>query len=219
LDEIPDSGLIAQAYRKWGRECPVILVGDFAFAIFDGNRKEIFCAVDHTGNRTLYYYSSPKVFAFATLIKPLFALGEVSRKYSEEWICDFLSIPSVMHQIDSELTLYRDILMLPAGHSLTIGKDRIIKKAYWTVGKQKELRLKSDQEYEEALRHILGQAVKSRLRSKKPVGIMLSWGLDSASIACLAAEELKKKNKKLYASLLYLWRVMTMPGSPEKGGR
>lgn len=199
LKEIPDSILILHAYRKWGRECPNYLLGDFAFVIWDFNREEMFCAVDHTGNRILYYYSSPQVFAFASLIKPLLALEGVSREYSEEWICDFLSIPSVIHQLDSELTLYRDVLMLPSGHSLIISKERMIKRAYWAVEKQKELRLKSDGEYEEAFRHVLGQAVRSRLRSRKPIGIMLSGGLDSASIACLAADQLKKENKELRA--------------------
>lgn len=199
LTEIPDSQLILQAYQKWGRECPDYLLGDFAFAIWDGNKKEVFCAVDHTGNRTFYYYISSQVFAFSTLMEPLFTIKEISRQYSEEWICDFLTIPSVVHQLDSELTLYRDVCMLPAGHSLTIKRDKVMKKAYWKVERQKELRLTSDMEYEEAFRDVLGQAVRCRLRSRKPVGIMLSGGLDSASIACFAASELKKKNKTLHA--------------------
>ncbi|MGI6686529.1 MAG: asparagine synthase-related protein [Bacillota bacterium] len=199
LKDLPDSDLILRAYEKWGRKCPSYLLGDFAFAIWDTKRKEMFCAVDHTGNRTLYYYASPRLFAFATLINPLFALEEISRDYSEAWICDFLSIPSVIHQIDPELTLYRDILMLPSGHSLTVSKGSIKKQAYWVIEKQKELKLKSDREYEEAFRQVLGQAVRCRLRSNKPLGIMLSGGLDSAAIACLAADELKKANKELHA--------------------
>lgn len=197
--ETPDSLLILKAYEKWGKECPAHLVGDFSFAIWDGKLEELFCSVDHTGNRTFYYYHSPKYFAFSTLIKPLFSLKEIKKDYSDLWICDFLSIPSVMHQLDSELTLYKDILLLPAAHTLTVRKEGISKRAYWKVEKQPELKLKSDQEYEEALRHVLGQAVRCRTRSIKPVGVMLSGGLDSTSVACLAAHELEKRGKTLQA--------------------
>ena len=199
IEEIKDSFLILRAYQKWGKECPAYLIGDFAFAIWDKNAGELFCAVDHTGNRTLYYHISPKLFAFSTLIKPLFAIEEIKRKYSDEWICDYLSIPSVIHQLDSELTIYKDILLLPAAHALTVSKEGISKQVYWKVEKQKELKLKTDQEYEEAFRYVLGQAVSCRIRSIKPVGIMLSGGLDSASVACIAANELKKSGKTLQA--------------------
>lgn len=199
LTKLPNSQLILQAYQKWGRECLQYLLGDFAFAIWDGNKKEMFCAVDHTGNRTFYYYVSPRVFSFCTFMLPLFTLQEVSRQYSEEWICDFLSIPSVVHQLDCELTLYRDIHMLPAGHSLTLKQDRIVKKTYWMVERKQVLRLTSDREYEEAFRDVLGQAVRCRVRTIKPVGIFLSGGLDSSTIACFAADELIKRNEYLHA--------------------
>jgi asparagine synthase (glutamine-hydrolysing) len=199
LEDITESDLILRTYQKWGEKCPAYLLGDFAFAIWDAQRKEMFCAVDHTGNRTLYYYIAPHIFAFSTLINPLLCLKEIGRKYSEEWICDFLSIPSVIHQLDCELTLYQDILMLPAAHSLTVSSKGFKKRAYWIVERQKELKFKSDGEYEEALRQVFGQAIKCRLRSCRPVGIMLSGGLDSASITCLASNELKKVNQELYA--------------------
>jgi len=194
---IPDSLLILKAYQKWGKECPSQLIGDFAFAIWDGNAGELFCSVNHTGNRTFYYYLSPKMFAFSTLAKPLLAAGEIEKKYCDEWICDFLSIPSVIHQLDSELTIYKDILLLPAAHTLTVSQKGTVKKAYWEVEKQPELKLKSDEEYEEAFRYVLGQAVSCRLRSIKPVGVMLSGGLDSTSVACIAANELRKSGRFL----------------------
>ncbi len=70
---MPDSLLILLAYRKWGRNCPRYLIGDFAFVIWDEKKQHMFCAVDHRGTRTLYYFLEKSgVFAFSTLIKPLF---------------------------------------------------------------------------------------------------------------------------------------------------
>ncbi len=196
---LTDSRLILKAYQKWGRECPAHLVGDFAFAIWDRRAEELFCAVDQMGKRSFYYYLSPKLFSFATLIRPLFVNREISHKYCEEWISDYLAIPTVMHQLDSELTIYQDILMLPAGHTLTVGKDGVRKSEYWSVSRRKELRLNSDEEYEAALRDVLAEAVRCRLRSVRPVGIMLSGGLDSTSVAGIAAAELQKSDRRLRA--------------------
>lgn len=199
LGRLPDSLLILQAYRKWGKDCPKYLIGDFSFAIWDENRQELFCAVDHTGTRTFYYYQSSEFFAFATLIKPLFVLPQINKKHNEIWVADFLAMPSVMHQLDPELTFYQDIYLLPAGNTLTVGPAGIIKQVYWQVERRPELKLKSDSEYEEALCEILGEAVRCRLRSIRPVGVMMSGGLDSASVACLAARELAGGGEGLLA--------------------
>jgi len=49
LEKIGDSEFILSAYRKWGEDCPKYLLGDFAFAIWDGNKRQLFCARDHVG--------------------------------------------------------------------------------------------------------------------------------------------------------------------------
>ena len=198
-DDIPDSLLILQAYKKWGRDCPKYLVGDFAFVIWDEKRQEMFCAVDHTGTRAFYYYQSAGLFACSTLIKPLFVLPEITKEHNEIWIADFLAIPTVMHQLDPELTLYQNIYILPAGHTLTIRSDKVIKDVYWQVQRQSELKLGSDREYDEAFLDVLGEAVRCRLRSIRPVGVKMSGGLDSTSVACIAARDLAGSGRRLQA--------------------
>ena len=194
-----DSLLILKAYQKWGQECPKYLVGDFAFAIWDNKRQELFCAVDHTGTRTFYYYKSNGLFAFSTLIKPLLALPGISKQHNEAWIADFLAMPCVSHQLDPELTPYQNVHLLPAGNRMTVGPDGASKQVYWQVEGQPELQLKSDSEYEEAFREVFGEAVRCRLRSIRPVGVMLSGGMDSTSVACMAARELAGSGQRLLA--------------------
>ncbi|KJS17966.1 MAG: hypothetical protein VR69_02790 [Peptococcaceae bacterium BRH_c4b] len=206
-DGIPDSLLILQAFRKWGQNCLKYLVGDFAFAIWDEKQQELFCAVDPTGTRAFYYYRSAEIFVFSTLIKPLFVLPEITKEHNETWIADFLAMPSVMHQLNPELTLYQNVRLLPAGHTLTIRPDGAIKQVYWQVERQSELKLKSDGEYEEAFREVLGEAVRCRLRSIRPVGVMMSGGLDSTSVACMAARELARSSRRLPA-----FSAAPMPG-------
>ncbi|MCE5286187.1 MAG: hypothetical protein LLG02_10125 [Pelosinus sp.] len=196
---MPDSLLILKAYRKWGRECPKYLLGDFAFAIWDERQRQLFCAVDHAGTRTFYYYQGKGFFAFSTLLKPLFEISEVTRKHNDTWIADFLAIPSVLHQLDPELTLYQGISLLPARHSLMVLNNGLKKDVYWQPEALPKLALKKDSEYEEAMREVLGEAVRCRMRSIRPVGVMMSGGLDSTAIAALAAKELAPKGERLKA--------------------
>ena len=58
-----DSDLILRAYEKWGEECPDRLIGDFAFAIWDVANRQMFCACDPMGVKTLYYHLTPKAFS------------------------------------------------------------------------------------------------------------------------------------------------------------
>lgn len=205
--DIPDSLLILKAYQKWGQDCPKYLVGDFAFAIWDERRQELFCAVDQTGTRAFYYYRSAGLFAFSTLLKPLFVVPDITKKHNETWIADFLAMPLIMHQLDPELTLYQNIYLLPAGHTLTIRSGNVTKQIYWQAGRQSELKLKSDDEYGEAFLEVFGEAVRCRLRSTRSVGVMMSGGLDSTSVACLAARELAGSGQRLQA-----FSAVPMPG-------
>ncbi|HWR39183.1 MAG TPA: asparagine synthase-related protein [Patescibacteria group bacterium] len=196
-NQIADSTLILLAYRKWGQDCVRYILGDFAFAIWDHNKKELFCAVDPVGSRTLYYHRMAGGFAFSTYVEPLFAIPGFWAQFNETWIADFLKIPSVMHLLDAELTLYEGIHLLPAGHRLTVGPDTWNKQIYWQVERLPELRLKSDSEYAEALNEVMTEAVRCRLRSRNSVGVMLSGGLDSTAIAALAGKELEKSGQRI----------------------
>lgn len=197
--EISDSQLILMAYEKWGEESPKYLVGDFAFAIWNKRKKELFCARDHVGKQTLYFFYSNTLFAFCTLIKPISAVIENSMHLNEEWIADFLSLGGVLHEIDCNQTIYKDINQLPPAHTITLNSDGMKKTQYWHPLNTPELHLKSDDEYEEAFRDVFFEAVRCRLRSSGHVGVMLSGGLDSGSVASVAAIELGKRGKRLKA--------------------
>lgn len=194
---MPDSLLILKAYKRWGEECPHYLIGDFAFAIWDKSEQKLFCARDQVGKRILYYYYSSKVFAFSTLIKPLLEVSGIETSLSEAWIADFLANPTVISQVDPEITPYKNICMLLPGHTLTITAEGKKLQEYWKVEPWKQLNLKSDSEYEEAFREVLFEAVKCRMRSNRPVGVLLSGGLDSSSIACVAEQYASAKGNHI----------------------
>lgn len=182
VEKITDSQLILAAYEKWGENCPEQFVGDFAFAIWDGRKQLLFSARDHFGVKPFYYYYSGRTFIFATEIKGILCLSEVPRRLNEVRVGDYLT--STFD--DTAITFYQEIVRLPPAHSMTVSHEGIRLQSYWSLDPYREVRLSSDEEYAEAFREIFTEAVRCRLRSAFPVGSLLSGGLDSSSITCMA---------------------------------
>lgn len=190
---IPDSQLIRLSYEKWGQSCVNHLVGDFAFALWDDARQELFAARDHLGVRPFYYYDSPSLFAFGSEIKALLYLPEVPSQLNETRVADYL----LGDFQDYSSTFYRNILRLPPAHTAVVSQTIIRISSYWALDPTREIRLASDDEYAEAFRETFHEAVRCRLRTIVPVGSLLSGGLDSSSIVCVA-RQLLPNNQTLH---------------------
>ncbi|HZH58296.1 MAG TPA: asparagine synthase-related protein [Metabacillus sp.] len=195
---IPDSQIILLAYSKWGENTPKYLIGDFAFMIWDEKKRKLFGARDFSGARTLYYLHDSYQFAFSTLIEPLFSLQNVKKSINEEWLAEFLAIPNIVESVDMHSTVYKNIKQVPPSYSITVANGDVKLTRYCTIEVTEKLKLKSNEEYEEAFREVLQKAVIDRLRTYGEVGSHLSGGLDSGSVVSVAARELKKINKELH---------------------
>ncbi|GIQ69785.1 asparagine synthetase B [Xylanibacillus composti] len=195
---IGDGELILLAYDKWGTEAPKQLIGEFAFMIWDEKERKLFGARDQTGMRTLFYHFSQGRFAFCTAMPPLFALPWIERRVNERWMAEFLAIPGMMESADLFSTAYEDICQLPPAHTIEIREGRIVCAHYDTLMPRKTLRLRSNEEYEEAFREVLQQAVDARVRTPKKVGATLSGGLDSGTVASFASNTLREQGKRLH---------------------
>jgi len=191
---VPDSRLIAAAYEKWGADCPAYLIGDFAFVLWDNRDKKLFCARDHLGSRPLYYFLSDDFFAFASEIKALLALPEITPRLYEPRVADF--IQRIM--ANNYDTFYQDIFRLEPATTLTVELDRERWNTYWQLDPGRELPAATNEEYALQFREIFTEAVRCRLRSVYPVGCMLSGGLDSSSVACVARNILAERGEKLH---------------------
>ncbi len=176
---VADAVLLMRAYLRWGEACPEHLQGDFAFAIWDGERQQLFCVRDHFGVKPFYYHSSDRRFVFASEIGPILDAGGVDMRISEHQISGFLAgMPD-----DPQSTAYADIFRLPARHSLTVTGNQVVLRRYWQIEPSpRPMRADAAEEF----RHLFSQSVRNRMRGTPAVGAMLSGGLDSSSIACVA---------------------------------
>lgn len=188
---VSDSYFILKAYEKWGEKCPDELLGDFAFAIWDG--KNLFCSKDHMGVKQLYYFSDDDIFLFSTEIKALFEIEEVIYELNERKLALYL----LKDTCDNELTFYKNIKNLPAAHFLKIDKNDIKKYRYWKLDPNSQIVMASEEEYARAFLQIFEEAIQCRLRSAFPLGFDLSGGLDSSSIVCTVKTRLNQKTSSL----------------------
>ncbi len=181
-----DAELLLRAYECWGESCPNRLLGDFAFAIWDARKKQLFCARDYVGVKPFYYHRSATLFAFGSEIRAVLALETVPRRLNESRVVDFLV--EQLDREDEESTFYQDVQRLPAGHSLTVSPGKFLLRDYWELKAPPVLKLGSLQEYGEAFREVFVEAVRCRLRSTYPVASTLSGGIDSSSVVCTVRE-------------------------------
>ena len=192
----PDSRVLLTAWEKLGDDLWPTLRGPFAVAIWDPRSRTLTLARDHIGFNVVMWHKSEQFFAFATMPKGLFALPDVPRDFSEEKFADFL----VLNHADHATTVYRHVFRVPPAHLVTVKADGSMQqRRYWSPADVKPIRLPSDQAYAEGLRDCLDRAVRRQMRSITPIGCHLSGGLDSSSVAALAARALGEKNGRLAA--------------------
>lgn len=183
LEDPTDADLILAAYEVWGTDCPKEIVGDFAFAVWDGRERRLFCARDPIGIRPLFYCRRGQTLFFASTIESIVAgLGE-RPPWNEPLLVDYLCW-WFDRWVDE--TIFEGIRRLPAAHGLEARPEGERLARYWTLGLQPGPGYKTDAEYLEHFRDLFAEAVRCRLRSNAPVGISVSGGLDSSSIACMA---------------------------------
>jgi asparagine synthase (glutamine-hydrolysing) len=192
----PDSRVLLAGWEKLGDGIWPMLRGPFAAAIWHPRNRVLTLARDHLGLNVVMWHKSEQFFAFATMPNGLFALDNVPRELSQEKFADFL----VLNHTDHATTMYRNIFRVPPAHVMEIQQDgSITQRRYWSPAAITPVRLSSDAAYAKGLRACLDQAVRRQMRSAHPIGSLLSGGLDSSSIAMLAARALAENNQRLAA--------------------
>jgi hypothetical protein len=191
--DMPDSALIMAAFERWGRAALSRLVGPAAMALWDGRERRLLLASTPLGERPLLYHVAPRFVAFATRPKGLFAAPGVPRAVDLDFPADFLA----RALSDPVGTFYQGLRRVEMGQALIVDHRGARQERFWQPDVEHELRLKGDEDYVEALDAVFARAVAAQLRSTTPVGVMMSGGFDSTSVAALAAEMRRRQGRRL----------------------
>lgn len=191
----PDSAYVLAAFEKWGEDCVPHLLGDFAFAVWDAEKRELFLARDCFGKRPLVYFANERVFLFASMPSALFTSAGVPHEFDE----DSLIREILGQQLAPEKTFYRGIARLPMGHCMRVGRVGVSLRRYWRLTDTPDVRYRKDDDYIEAFRALFDTTVKSCLRTIHPIGSHLSSGRDSSSVTAVSAKLLAQRGERLAA--------------------
>jgi asparagine synthase (glutamine-hydrolysing) len=196
---LSDDAVMRAAYDRWGEACAEHLLGDWAFAAWHPLERRLVLGRDQLGNASLYYARVGERLAFASHGRALLSLPWVPRRLNETRLARLLVVNLRPEPEDGSCTMYRDVQLLLPAHTLCVTPHGEQRRRYWRPEPLVRDDGGSDTAYAEALLECLRTAVRCRLRGGGQVGAMLSAGLDSTSIAVLAAQELAWRNERLTA--------------------
>lgn len=186
LTRMSDSALIFAAYKLWGEDCAARLLGDFAFAVWDGAAEKLVLVRDHMGQRGILFFRTQEYFIFASDRRALWKHPLVPQRPLSDAEIGRLLIHDMARRDGSNEG--DKITSFGAGSVLTVHADgRIETRRYWQPRADPAHEGKDETYYIAAYRRVLGEAVACRLRRlQAPPGIIFSGGYDSAGIAALA---------------------------------
>lgn len=176
-----DVSIVAAAYEEWGTDCFGKLIGDWALSIWDANTRSLILAKDPIGTRHLYYSIHNDQVTWSTILDPLALLAGKTFSLCEEYIAGWFSFFPAAH-----LTPYVGIDSVPPSSLVLIRAGKRTIRKYWDFDPGRQIRYRTDGEYEEHFRAVFAEAVRRRLRSDSPIIAELSGGMDSSSIVCMA---------------------------------
>jgi asparagine synthase (glutamine-hydrolysing) len=180
-----DTEVLLNSYIEWGHTCVDHFNGMWAFAIYDVVKNEIFCSRDRFGVKPFNYVVHNGQFIFSSEIKPIISYSPELKVPNYKIISNYVRTSLGAQTTE---TWFEGINRLPPAHNILIDKDGFKLFRYWDYPRKVNKKLN----YNDALKEyssLFENAVSIRMRSDVPVGITLSSGLDSSSIACV-----QKKN-------------------------
>jgi len=194
-----DTEVILHLYEENGSDALSLMNGQFAFAIWDKNKNELFLARDRFGIRPLFYITHNNTLTFASEIKAILANRHISTEIDQITLDQVFTYWSAI----SPRTIFKKINELPPGHYMRVYQDKIEINSYWQLEFPdrkhdllekpfplgEPLRLGEVNEIIEKLYSLLVDSTRIRLRADIPVGAYLSGGLDSSIIAHIICKE------------------------------
>lgn len=180
-----DTETILHLFEEHREKCVDYLRGMFAFAIWDGVRRELFIARDRLGVKPLYYaLTVDGSLYFASEIKALIEAGAIKPEINYQTLPDYLA----NHAPSGEATLYRGVKRLLPGYTLQWCDGRVRIRKYWDVSFVKEERPRRDSDYIAEWSELFRESVRLRLMADVPLGMFLSGGIDSSAIAAVMSQ-------------------------------
>jgi asparagine synthase (glutamine-hydrolysing) len=186
-----DTEILPHLYEEYGEAMLEHINGMFAFALWDKRRQKLLLARDRFGEKPLYYGVFDGKLIFASEPKVLLENPHIKAEINTDALRQYLSFDYV----PAPHSIYKGISKLPAAHLLILEKGEIRTRRYWNLSFHKNGNTPTVKEASEHLKELLADSVRMRLVSDVPLGILLSGGVDSSTVAAFATQFSTEKVK------------------------
>ncbi|MDE5670581.1 MAG: asparagine synthase (glutamine-hydrolyzing) [Eubacterium sp.] len=187
-----DTEVILKAYHKWKEKACRKLNGIFAFAVWDDEEKELFLCRDRIGVKPLYYSEKDGLFAFASRIKTLLLVPEITSEVDQEGLNEIFMLGPAK---TIGTAVFKDINELPPASYMVYSKEKHVIREYWKLEATEHK--ESEKETIEHTRYLVKDAIERQLVSDVPLCTFLSGGLDSSIISRVASDYYKANGSTL----------------------
>lgn len=193
-----DTEVILAAYKEWGKNCVKKFIGMWALVINDKTRNELFCSRDRFGIKPFLYIKKDRDFFFASEIKALQLTPVYSNEININQIYRGLQLGWLNYEDE---TYFNVIKNLPAAHNLILKDGEISIEKYWEISDFNYSNEISFKEKCSEFRELFFNSMSLHNRSDVPLGVCLSGGLDSSSMA--SALSILNEGKKIKSFTAY----------------
>jgi asparagine synthase (glutamine-hydrolysing) len=194
-DRGSDADLLLALLVRFGEAALDLILGDYAFALWDGHERTLLLARDPLGQRPLFYAQTPSGFAFASMPSGLHALGELPRAPNPDRLAEFVALIPMIGRPSQFDKLSR----VEPGHVVKIDTEKARTRRYWWP-ERADLGLRRFEDYQEAFRAELDRAVRTRMRGAGPlIATHLSSGWDSSAVTATASRMCSETRTSLVA--------------------
>lgn len=181
-----DTEVLVHAYEEFGEEFLEYLNGMFAFALWDKRKEKLIIGRDRMGIKPLYYTLQDNALIFGSELKTLLSYPNLSKSIDLVALNEYLSF----EYVPTPRSIFQNISKLPPGHALSYQQGKLKVWQYWDINlsRSENIKPKRVKEYQRELIGVLTDAVRKEMVSDVPVGVLLSGGLDSSTIAAIMSE-------------------------------
>ncbi len=182
--EATDADYVLEAYVRWGDACVTRLLGDWAIVIWDSTARRLFAAKDPMGFRTLFYAQHDGLFAIGSeplqVLQPSWLPPRPDYEYARQFAAQALPV--------RQQSCYAGLRELWGGDAVAVARGVVTNSTFWTAPRLRDLGRRTPRDYVEEFAELFDQSVRARVRSRKPVGVYFSGGLDSSYVLAVAAK-------------------------------
>ena len=187
-----DTEVILKAYHKWKEKSCEKLNGIFAYAVWDDEERELFLCRDRIGVKPLYYAEKDGIFAFASRIKSLLLIPEITSEVDADGLNEIFMLGPAS---TIGKAIFRDINELPPAAYMLYKDGKTEIKEYWRLEAKEHT--ENEEQTIEHTHFLVKDAIERQLVSDVPLCTFLSGGLDSSIISRIASDRYRKNGEVL----------------------